>query len=278
MTVDGAVRDRGGAAHTAELRQLGITPHHVRRAVDAGAVRRLRRSWLVTPECDPHVRRAVAVGGRVSCVTEAARRGLWVPAHEGSHVAVPSTSSRIDAHGLHLHWSAGPMPVARHATSDPLVNVLARVAECQAPRDALAVWESALRSGAVDREVVERVRWHGASARQFASTASALSDSGLETRFVLLMRSIGIQVRQQVWIDGHPIDGVLGDRLLVQIDGFEHHRAADRRRDLRADARLALRGYTVLRFDYYQVLFAPDEVVDAVATALAQGLHLAAAR
>ena len=170
------------------------------------------------------------------------------------------------------------MPVSRYATSDPVVNVLAPVAECQAQRDALAVWESALRAGAVDRGVLEGVRWRRAVARRFASTASSLSDSGLETRFVLLMRSLGITVRQQVWIDGHPIDGVVRGRLLVQLDGFEHHRAADRRRDLRADARLALRGYTVLRFDRYQVLFSPDEVVDSVTTAIAQGLHLSPRR
>lgn len=55
--------------------------------------------------------------------------------------------------------------------------------------------------------------------------------------------------------------------------GFAHHRAADRRRDLRHDAELALRGYTVLRFDYFQVLFAADDVIAAVSTAIAQGLH-----
>ena len=62
---------------------------------------------------------------------------------------------------------------------------------------------------------------------------------------------------------------------MVQLDGFAHHRGADRRRDLRADARLVLRGYTVLRFDFVQVLFHPDEVVATIALAMAQGLHLA---
>jgi very-short-patch-repair endonuclease len=56
--------------------------------------------------------------------------------------------------------------------------------------------------------------------------------------------------------------------------GFAHHSsAADRRRDLEADARLALRGYTVLRFDYFQVFFQWDYVVETVLMAVAQGLH-----
>ncbi|MFJ6654036.1 DUF559 domain-containing protein [Microbacterium sp. NPDC091313] len=62
--------------------------------------------------------------------------------------------------------------------------------------------------------------------------------------------------------------------LAIQIDGFAHHRAADRRRDIAADARLALLGYTVLRFDYRQILFEPDAVRATVVAAMAQGLHL----
>lgn len=82
-------------------------------------------------------------------------------------------------------------------------------------------------------------------------------------------------MRQQVWVDGHPLDGLIGDRLAVQIDGFAFHQARDRRRDLRADARLALRGFTVLRFDYAHVLFDADIVRETVLLAIAQGLHRA---
>ncbi len=155
------------------------------------------------------------------------------------------------------------------------MNVLFQVARCAPPSDALAVWESALKRRLTDAAILERVRWRSTRASQFAEVASHLSDSGIETRFVALMRSVRVGVRQQVRIDGHPLDGLIGDRLAVQLDGFEHHGAAkDRRRDLRQDARLALRGFTVLRFDYFQVLFDPEYVVDTILTAIAQGLHL----
>ncbi len=137
------------------------------------------------------------------------------------------------------------MPVARTTLIEPVINVLAHVAGCAAPADALCVWESALRKGAVQPGVLTGVRWRG-SAQQLAALASVLSDSGLETRFVVLMRGLGVEVRQQVWIDGHPVDGLIGERLVVQLDGFAHHQGADRRRDLRADARLVLLGYTVM--------------------------------
>src|SRR5690606_27057886 len=158
---------------------------------------------------------------------------------------------------------------------DPLLNILYHVARCLMPSDALAVWESALRKGLVALSVLRGVQWRSTRATRILEFASELSDSGLETHFVELMRSIGVAVRQQVWLDGHPVDVLIGDRLVIQLDGFAHHNsAAERRRDLEADVRLRLRGYTVLRFDYRQVLFAPEFVLDAVRTAMAQGLHL----
>lgn len=67
---------------------------------------------------------------------------------------------------------------------------------------------------------------------------------------------------------------MIGERLRVQIDGFAHHSSArDRRRDVRADARLALRGYTILRFDVHQVMYDARYVEQTVLTAMAQGLH-----
>lgn len=269
-----AVRMRGGAAHSAQLRQSGFSPHLMGRAVSERRVERMRRSWLVDADCDPDRRRAIALGGRITCVSAAAGMGLWVPESDALHIAVAPTSSRQDAAGAKLHWAVGPQPVERHALIDARLNVLFHVARCLAPPDALAVWESAIRAHGADPAELRRVRWRCGAATEFARVASSLSDSGIETRFVLLMRSLGVALRQQVWIDGHPVDAVIGERLLVQIDGFAHHQGRERRRDLRADARLILRGYTVLRFDYFQVLFSADEVIATVANAVAQELHV----
>lgn len=175
---------------------------------------------------------------------------------------------------MHLHWARGPLPVAAHALHDPPANALFQIARCLPLADALTVWESAIRRGAVEPAELRRIAWRSSAAHRLAAVASDLSDSGIETRFVLLLRRLGISFRQQVWIDGHPVDALIGDLLVVQIDGFAHHQAADRRRDLRADARLILRGYTVLRFDFVQILMFPDEVAATIATAVAQRLHV----
>lgn len=271
---------RNGVAHSSDLRAAGFTIYEIARAVEAGVLQRIRRSWLAAADCDARRLAAAAVSGRVTCVSAAAMRGLWVPASSISgpdqkvHVAVASTAGRIASDRVHLHWGSGPTPTGRNTTEDPVLNVLFHVAHCLPMPDAVAVWESAIRKEAVDAEVLGFVAWRSTQAAEIASVASALSDSGLESLFVDGLRRAGVRVRQQVWIDGHPVDGLIGRSLVTQIDGFAHHSsAADRRRDLTADARLVTRGFVVLRFDYVQLLFQWNEVLQTIQTAIAQGAH-----
>ncbi|WP_054686791.1 DUF559 domain-containing protein [Microbacterium sp. No. 7] len=263
----------GGVAHSRAAKAAGFTTHGIRMALAAGSVDRVRRSWLALPHADAELRHAARIGGRLTCLTRARRMGLWTPDHDGMHVAVAPTASRLDAGGVRVHWSYGPAAVVSTALEDPIVNVLFHVARCVPPADALAVWESAIRKKHVAPDVLEHVVWRSERAAAIAAVASELSDSGIETRLAVILRSMGVDFRQQVWTDGHPLDALIGARLAVQVDGFAHHQAQDRRRDLRADARLSLRGYTVLRFDYHQVLFDPSHVIAIISAAIAQGRH-----
>ncbi|WP_223625500.1 DUF559 domain-containing protein [Microbacterium sp. EST19A] len=273
-TVEDWVRQSGGAVHVSQLRTAGFTEHRVRCAVQAGLLRRVRRSWLVTVDCDRRRVLAASVGGRATCASAAGLLGLWDVETDAVHVALPHTASRFDAAGIRIHRGRGPVPVHPRSAEEPVLNVLFHVARCLPAPDALAVWESAVQRDVVDLDELERVNWRSTAAAQIASLVGTRSDSGPETVFVERMRAIGVAVRQQVWIDGHPLDGLIGDRLGVQIDGYAHHSAAkDRRRDLRADARLVLRGYTILRFDYHQLMRDRTHVEHTVRTAMAQGLH-----
>lgn len=267
---------RGGVAHSAEARAAGFSPHAVARAIAEGAVVSPRRSWLHTRDADAGLVAAVSAGGRLTCLSAAARHGLWVRDSATTHIAVKPTASRVPADGFTVHWSRGPAPTSRYAVEEPLLNALFHIAGCVPREEALATWESAVRKGLVAAERLARVEWRSTRARELAALCTALSDSGLETIFVERLRPLGLRLRQQVWLDGHAVDVLIGDRLVVQLDGFEHHRhAADRRRDIEADARLALLGYTVLRFDWKQVLFGWSQVEETVLHAVAQGLHVA---
>lgn len=75
-------------------------------------------------------------------------------------------------------------------------------------------------------------------------------------------------------LHGHRVDFLIGDRLVLQIDGG-HHVGAQREADIAHDAVLRLHGYTVIRVGYAQVTERWPEVQDRILRAIAQGLHLA---
>ncbi|MET0735166.1 MAG: DUF559 domain-containing protein, partial [Microbacterium sp.] len=73
------------------------------------------------------------------------------------------------------------------------------------------------------------------------------------------------------------VDALIGDRLVIQVHGYEHHAtSAQRSKDIAHDAELRLRGYTVLRFSYAQVVHESRLVEATIRRAVAAGLHLAA--
>jgi very-short-patch-repair endonuclease len=159
---------------------------------------------------------------------------------------------------------------------EPVVNALMHVADCRPFDEAVATWESALRLRRVPAGVLARLPMRSAAARLVRTTSPALSDSGIESIPVVRLARIGIVARQQVVLDGHPVDILIGERLVLQIDGFEFHRGTvQRERDLAQDRRLRLLGYTVFRYGYRQVLGEWDSVESEVRLAMAQGLHLA---
>ena len=139
---------------------------------------------------------------------------------------------------------------------------------------ALAVWESALRQGTVTRESLRRLPLPPAP-RALLDQCSLHSDSGLETFIPVRLRFLRLPIRQQVWLAGHPVDFLIGDRLVLQIDGG-HHVGPQRRGDIAHDTQLTLLGYYVVRIDYVQVMTMWPEVHDVIVRAVAQGLHRAA--
>ncbi len=84
----------------------------------------------------------------------------------------------------------------------------------------------------------------------------------------------GLPLRRQIWIAGHLVDLLIGERLALQIDGG-HHVGAQRDEDIRHDAALRLMGYHVIRVSYTQVVDRWEQVQDLVMRAVAQGLHRA---
>ncbi|MBA8814972.1 very-short-patch-repair endonuclease [Microbacterium halimionae] len=266
------VRRCGGVVRGSRLLRLGHSKHTIAAAVHAGIVQRVRRAWVATPDADAHLLAAARAGVILSCVTQAERLGFWSLYEGAPHVAAHAHAGHVDtAPGTTVHRSLPIVPRHPEALADPIENVLVLVAACQPYESALVIWESALRDGAVDILTLGRLALPPA-ARKLMADASPFSDSGLETIVCSRLRWLNLPIVPQAWIAGHRVDFLIGDRLVLQIDGG-HHVGAQRTSDNRHDTELMLRGYQVIRVGYAQVMHDWPRVQDTIMRAIAQGLH-----
>ncbi|NII70544.1 endonuclease domain-containing protein [Microbacterium ulmi] len=268
-----AVRDGGGVMRTRTLAASGFSKHERAAAVADARLVRVGRSWLAVPGADGHVVAAARAGVVVTCVTQARRLGLWVLDDRIAHVgASPHGHPRTGT--ARVHWGAPLLPRHPDALVDPVENVLGFIAACRPHDEALAVWESALNKGLVTREAMRRLDLAPA-ARAVSDEATPWSDSGLESRVVPRLRWMRLPIVPQAWICGRRVDFLIGDRLVLQVDGGTHV-GTQREQDIAHDAELMLMGYHVVRVGYGQVIHRWHEVQDTIMRAVAQGLHRAA--
>jgi len=273
MDIIAAILTLGGVARCTTLYAAGFSKHHVARAVAGAELVRVRRLWVAVPDADPFLVAAARDGVVLTCVTQAKRLGLWVLSDGRAHVAAKPHAGGLEVRGARVHWAKPLLPRHPDALVDPVENVLALVATCL-PRDhALTVWESALRRGVVQRPALERMPL-GGRARQLLDLANPFADSGLESLVLPRLRWLNLPIVTQAWIAGHRVDFLIGDRLVLQIDGG-HHVGAQREADIAHDAELMLLGYHVIRVGYRDVVENWPRVQDLIQRAVAQGLHRA---
>ncbi len=271
-----AVREvvaRGGIARISTLRLAGVTEHSLRKAIRSASLISVCRGWVARPDCDPMLIAAARRGVVLSCITLASRRGLWVSSAHGVHVAAPPASGHAGAVQGVVHWSKPLFLRDPEVLEDSIENALVLIARCQPYEDALATWESALRMRMVDPGTLARVRLPPA-ARRLLADATPSADAGTETIFRTRLAWLRLTITPQVWLFGHRVDFVIGERLVIQIDGG-HHVGVQRSRDIAHDTELMLRGYHVIRIGYDQLMNQWASVQAQILAAVAQRLHLA---
>lgn len=276
------ITSKGGIVHRRVAHDAQWSPRAVRAEVGRGAVEVVRRTWLVTPQAPADELAAARAGARVACVSLAKARRWWMPDDVDRRLHLSrAPHARAVEHGADevIHWSKPVAPASAFDLHESIEDALAHIAVCVAPEPARVLWESAIRIERLSIEALRRVRWTTRAAARLAGEVSALSDSGLESIFLIRLGPWGLPIRQQAVVAGRAVDFLIGDLLIVQIDGHAHHSsAADRGRDVAHDAELRLRGYTVLRFTYAQVLHDWRGVERTIARAVAAGLHTAPGR
>lgn len=268
------VVDLGGVVRVARLTDAGFTRRAISDAVDRGHLIRVRRGWVALPDADPVLVAAARGGVVMTCIPQAARLGLWVhQPPEQFHVGAAPHAPGGKPERAHVHWAIPLIARAPDDLVDPIENVLAIVADCEPYEQALATWDSALNKGLVTLAGLSRYRWRPA-ARRLLAEATPFADAGLETYLRPRLRWMRVPLRMQIWIAGHRVDALIGDRLILQIDGATHT-GLQRDEDNCHDARLRLMGYHIIRVGYRQMMDEWPMVQDLIMRAVAQGLHLA---
>ena len=272
MTLIQDVRRLGGFALTTDLRELGHSARSIGLAVSRSDLLRPRLGWVVLPTLDPQLHFAVKHGVLLTCVTQARRQGIWVSDEpDVPHVAARNTGRHIAA-PARVPWAQPVVPRSPTALEDEIPNMLCHIAECLPFEHALASWESAVRQGKTDLELLGALRLPSRS-RLVLQHCTPFADSGLETLFRTRLRWLRLPIRAQISIHGHRVDYLVGDRLIVQIDG-KQHAGAQKAADNSHDAELQARGYHIIRVIYAQVMHDWPRVQHEIQLAIAAGLHL----
>ncbi|MEO7147000.1 MAG: DUF559 domain-containing protein [Terrimesophilobacter sp.] len=285
--IEADIRRLGGFAKAAELLASGHSPEMIRAAVVAGHILRVRKGWYANIDVSQDVVRAFRVGGILSCLSGAVHHGLWVPEHSGLHVSLPRRASRLrTSHDFRKRLSSHPEEdvVLHWGREDPVGSrQVAAVAECvvqafacHGTESGFVLLESALRNGRLRSSEIPDVL-HGLSLqhRKLAHRATDESDSGTESIAKLHLIALGILFVQQAFVGGvGPLDFLIGERLVMEIDSREFH--SDPYRDRHKDAELSFRGCRVLRFMYSQVVYEWPDVERSILAAISRGDHHAA--
>lgn len=290
MTIENDIISLGGVAATFELYAMGHTRKSLGLAVVDGRIVRVRQGWYLLPATPLPTVKAARVGGRLGCISGARHYGLSVRDSHRVHVAVRPFSARLrnpdemskrlaDTRNpdVVIHWNDEGRAGSRFAAS-PL-TCLTQMAMCVSPELTIAAVDSAIRLRLTTRE-----EWMAAIAqfprrlRRLLERINGASESIIESVVRFRLEMLGIDTRLQVRLSGvGRVDLLIGDRLVIELDGYLYHSDPERfEADRRRDARLSIRGYRVLRFSYHQVFNRWAEVRGAILAAIARGDHLAA--
>jgi len=226
--------------------------------VRAGELVRVRRGVYTVRGVCPSVATAAAHGGVIACTTAARHIGLWVlHADDTVHVWMTGRGHRYAHPGCTCveHWDSAADEAPLTAPSVP--RILRQILTCHGVEAFFVALESALHQGMLDARGRAWLESHTtAAARDAIAFARDDAESGLESLLRWRLRPHGLSLRTQVVIPTRSrVDFLIGDRLLVEVDGRQNHDGPSmRHKDLVRDADAATWGYVTLRFDYAMVV------------------------
>jgi len=271
--------ERGGLIPTFRLRQCGITARRIAALCHAENLIRVRQGWYVLPGLSREAVEAVRVGGQLTCHHALDAHGVWAVRDARLHVAVDRDATQLrSAHDpsrrreradarVRVHWRRAS--TATTAIVSPLEDALDDYARCAPREHVAAAVDSALHLGLLSPG-------HDLARGFVADGVIGVCESGTETIFWLRMRRHRLPMSRQARFPGiGRVDFLVGERLIVEVDGRDFHDTESSfESDRQRDARLSTLGYRVLRFSYRQVMNEWPLVEAAVIAAVSRGDHL----
>ncbi|HWM17218.1 MAG TPA: DUF559 domain-containing protein [Microbacterium sp.] len=172
------------------------------------------------------------------------------------------------------HWDDGMPASAFGLPSVP--RTLRQLLACYGIEAFFAAVESALNQRLLTAAGMRWLRRHTNDvARNALDFARSDAESGLESLLRWRLRKTGLRFRSQVAIASvGVVDFLIGDRLIVEVDGKPNHDGpSERHKDLVRDAHAAVWDYVTLRFDYALIIHDWDTVERAILAQIDAGRH-----
>ena len=136
--------------------------------------------------------------------------------------------------------------------------------------------DSAIHRGVIHHAEITALLATTKRGRRLLARVDASAESGTETMVRVRLRRHRIRLRTQVVIaDIGRVDLLVGDRLVIEVDGEEwHDRESTFESDRARDAALTVRGYVVLRYSYRRVMFDWDAAEAEILSLIRRGRHV----
>ena len=277
-----------GIARIGSFLDAGLSRHQVAAVFRRGVMTRPRYAWFADPSIPWQGKHAVRVGGVLGCVSAVKSWGLPVPpgSHAVLHVAVPPDASHLrhnrdrtrevragDDPEVELHWS--DLVDRREGWRTSLVDALLQLVGCVPDEWVVAALDAGLHRPWDGEPVLSDAEYARfcdllpRRKRHLIALVDPLAGSCLETllRLGLERRGIGPVVLQFSPARNRFVDFLLPGKLIVEADGEQFH---DPEQDAIRDAYFRSLGYRVLRFDYDEIVFHLESVLDQIEAELAR--------
>jgi len=281
------VRRQHGVVTRSQLGGFGYGPAAVKHRISSGRLHPLWRGVYAVGRREVgrhgYWMAAVLSCGPTALLSHRSAAVLWGLIAKSRHidVVVPRIAYRRRP-GIRVHQRSGLGPEHRRQVDGipvtDVVSTLVDLASCVPEWRVERAINEADRFDLVDLETLPAMAATlpprpGTACLRRLLGCDALTDSGLERKFLALVRTAGLpRPETQARVNGYRVDFYWPDlKLVVEADSWRHHRTpGEQATDHRRDQAHTAAGLTTLRFAETQIRFVPQEVVAGLKTVVAR--------